>query len=358
MADTTSTSTDKPGLTSNKFVTSAKDTLAAVDVYTRKQVTNTQTTINSAKDQYESGAKKYEDAVRQGQDQINKVEAAKTWVATGRKIISTKTGLDRITSLSTTLQSGLKAAGLETELTNSVFKLVSSSTSVYAKVNGQITKIKTKDLPKLKKVLAIISKFLGTDSSEITDTATKIGTCAALIIKALESNTIGCWSIATSTFGTDTASLKKVAKLILPTVIKKTAASTLYDMASTLGDKLLLTINSLVIREFCKAYSKPSTITDEAAFYLTIVNAFDAVDSGWRTFTRTTTDGDEDSLVLLPLIYASSDCKKLFLKYAKFDASIPKQMILLGTLFTATTVKTQLKSDFKSLVISDDQITA
>jgi len=344
---------DKPGLAKPTWVSTAKDALAPVDVYTETITTAANKTVNTVESWRSNITATTESYIKQSQAQIDKVQNAKNFVLDSKAKIDKATGAARILASTDALKSGLKNLGIESEVVTNVTKLVETAQSGYQKVSDvrvQINGVEKKihgQVEQVRKIIGQISAFLGSSKTAVYDLQTRIAVAASTIITAVNAGVHGTYLDIIKQFSGDDESIKKITVLVLPTVIKCSDLLTIKDICSTLGTGGILKLNPVIIRELAKAYSIPKTTDSYTTLAAEIYTVFDIIDPNWRTTSiKRTSLETVEYINAIPFAYGSADFKTIMISGCRIEDEDSRKILAVATLFQTEEVLTNLASAF------------
>lgn len=346
------------GLASSTFLATAKDQLAVKDVYTD---VNGKSILTSVENLFSGVDLSFADLLRGGKWLANNVPTVASLARQGTAVFSAKGLTARIlgsSNLATSIFGKLSSSGQA-----GLLSAFSDNKQLFANVNGLVQRVASTDLTNISAVGGLINQY-STDNAffKLDDQDSQVGLFAGIIHEATSYGVPNSFAGLTSQI-TNTNLLGRIANKTLPSITDASDTLSLLSIGQTLGDKNTLAINPSIISEFSFKYTLPplATNSDGTVAFGHLMNAYNAVDSGWNVCTRNTTlpDGSSSAATginLSSVIGASSDFSSILSQGAKASSDATTQLLQMASLFSKTTVTDTLKSSFPATLFTPNAI--
>jgi hypothetical protein len=330
------------------FVTGAKDSLAAVDVYKVKpttlvnSITNLPTKLNL-------------DTLTGLVGGGNGLAALNTAInATAKNMadLNKVNPLVRIAGASTAVSGALKTLppGCSNGLLNKILKDINKGSKIKANMGGLFSRLKKANLPCVTGMGGLVNNLSGIPGSfSILDPAASIASLSGVVKSATD---IGIPNVFGSVMAqvTDKATINQVAGSVLPDITAASDIGSLSSMATMTTSGSLMLSNPDVIGDFSRGYMAPiGASTDSIANdYTSVKSTYDLVDPTWNTCAR----GTESITDLSSVTGTGPDFNKLIISGVVDGGDIANQNLLLAPVFPPTDVSSEITKQFPSVALS------
>lgn len=341
-------------LATPSFVSGAREDLAAVDVYNKKDDSVVNNTFNVLKQAAPSTIA----ALRGGSSMKSLLPLASTVSAslTGGLLGSALKKLDDINPYlaNSTYSKALKG------LTPAVSSFVSSA--ITAKLSGQSlsklgttallgqvsSKLLTASIPDAKSLTGAIGSITGNDkiASFINKDAT-VGMVSGLVTSAIHTGTPGAFTALKGQL-TSPSMVSGVVKSCLPATISKSSLSTLAEFAG-LGGKVVKQASPSILTDFSKNYDPPLALDNNGYkdAFTQIKDTYTSVDPDWNKSVRVESSGNTDTAVDLSCAFQGSDEFKKTLTTGAYASDNPDdKMYLLTGAYKYSSPDVELQKNF------------
>lgn len=340
-------------LAKSTWVATAKDDLAVKDAYD----IDGSSVITSVKNLMDASDLSFTDVLRGGKWVANQVPLLTQLVRQGAYTFTAKGLTARILGASNLAMTAM--SGLSSKAAGNILGMVSQDKQLFAAVNGVVRRVAATNLSDISSVGRLINGITGNPTLfSVQDQDSQVGLWAGIIHEASALRIPNTWQQLTSSI-TNRNMLAQIANKTIPGVLRRADALTMRDMASTLGDKSLLSLAPNALQDFGAYYSLPelSTSKDISTEFANIKEAFTAVDSTWDMDTRETDDGPVETLNLTSLMSMSPDMRRVFTQGAReATAGSREQLYALANILPPISVKDSIAKSFPQTLFRPNQI--
>ena len=332
------------------FVAGAKDSAAAVDVYSKL----TGTPINSISKLASNlnigalvGLTGQSTNITGINGAIN--DAAKTVAANNNANPAA-----RIANTSTAITNAVRTLppGCSDGLLNGILGTLNGANSkVSAIVNGVARAIQKTHIPCVAGMGDLVNKISGVGTSfKLTDPSASIAALSGVINSATK---IGIPNVVSPVLATitDKPTINQVVANSLPSVVASSDTASLNSMASYATSGSLMLANPNLIQDYSSTYTRPpnSSSTDDVVAYQSILSTYNAANPNWDTSVRNVSGGTQDTVVNLTSVSgASSDFNTTMSNGILTTNDTVNQPMLYAQALPVTNVAADLNNQFGS----------
>lgn len=328
-------------LASTVFATGPQDSLATIDVYSKKNAT----IVNSIQDI----SKKYDTdlaSVLRGGDWLSNSMPVIANVAQGLITINKDNLISRIGSLSNSINSAFKS--LPNDLKDSVLGAAGDGTGkALVTLAGVATAVSRTNFTNLQSVGQLINGIAGNSNLiKIDDKDSFAGLLVGTIKEATRYGIPNSVGAILSTVG-DSDTLSRVIAGIMPDVIRTSDVRSLFSLADSANKHMVPLINRYLVDDFSKNYRSgfgyaPNELLVE---YQMMMDAFKNLDGLWDIKMRYFDDDtSEEVLDLTRVLAASSDFQEVMKASLKVSADPRDKFFALASIFQQTNVYQEVKN--------------